>query len=147
MMGFLTSLLEEFWTGKGTLQQIGIATPSVPVLVTLSVLAGGATLFATVQTLVKAQTGKLEPRCVAQANGLYACNRPPDEHTITMARSAGIAVIWMPEMRGKWTGFACQCLQVASFLICSVATAGPRSGTSSSSASSPTRRSMRRLTS
>lgn len=62
MMGFLTSLAEEFWTGKGTLQQIGIATPSVPVLATLIVLAGGATLFGTVQTLVKAQTGQLAPR-------------------------------------------------------------------------------------
>lgn len=62
MMGFLTSLLEEFWTGKSTLQQIGVVTPSLPVLVTLSVLASGATLFGTVQTLVKAQTGKLEPR-------------------------------------------------------------------------------------
>jgi hypothetical protein len=62
MMGFLTSLLEEFWTGKGTLQQIGIATPSQPVTTLLIVLAGGATLFGTVNTLVKAQTGKLEPR-------------------------------------------------------------------------------------
>ena len=63
MMGFLTSLLEEFWTGKGTLQQIGLSTPSQPITVLLVVLAGGATLFGTVNTLVKAQTGKLEPRC------------------------------------------------------------------------------------
>jgi hypothetical protein len=69
MMGFLTSLLEEFWTGKGTLQQIGIATPSQPLTTLLIIVAGGATLAATVQTLVKAQTGKLEPRC-DQRNGL-----------------------------------------------------------------------------
>ena len=67
MMGFLTSLLEEFWTGKGTLQQIGLATPSQPITVLLVALAGGATLLGTVNTLVKAQTGKLEPRCVLAA--------------------------------------------------------------------------------
>lgn len=73
MMGFLTSLLEEFWTGKGTLQQIGVATPSQPITVLLVVLAGGATLFGTVNTLVKAQTGKLEPRCGLHTSFVACC--------------------------------------------------------------------------
>jgi len=62
MMGFLVSVLEEFWTGKGTLQQIGLETPSLPALIAISTLTGFATLWATSQTLVKAQTGQLEPR-------------------------------------------------------------------------------------
>ena len=45
MMGFVTSLAEEFWTGKGTLQQIGITTPSLPALIAISVLAGGTGAF------------------------------------------------------------------------------------------------------
>jgi len=64
MMGFLVSVLEEFWTGKGTLQQIGLETPSLTALIAISTLTGFATLFATSQTLVKAQTGQLEPRQV-----------------------------------------------------------------------------------
>lgn len=73
MMGFLTSVLEEFWTGKGTLGQIGVGTPSQPLTTLLIVLAGGATLFATVQTLVKAQTGQLEPRCAGGSQTHTAC--------------------------------------------------------------------------
>ena len=64
MMGFLTSLLEEFWTGKGTLQQIGFSTPSGDLFTAISLLAGGATLIGTISTLSKATGGKLSPKCV-----------------------------------------------------------------------------------
>ena len=59
MMGFLTSLLEEFWTGKGTLQQIGFTTPSGDLFTAICLLAGGATLIGTISTLSKATGGKL----------------------------------------------------------------------------------------
>lgn len=62
LQGFLTSLVEEIITGKGTLQQIGIVTPNPAALWTIIGLSGGATLFATVQTLVKAQTKTMPPK-------------------------------------------------------------------------------------
>ena len=55
--------MEEFVTGKGTLQQIGVATPSPAALWTIVGLSGGLTLFATVQTLVKAQSKSIPPKC------------------------------------------------------------------------------------
>lgn len=61
--GFLTSLVEEFVTGRGTLQQIGVATPSPTAFWTIIGLSGGLTLFATVQTLVKAQSKSIPPKC------------------------------------------------------------------------------------
>jgi hypothetical protein len=54
MMGFLTSVVEEFITGKGTLQQIGFTTPSPPLFITLLVLFGGLTAFASARTLYRA---------------------------------------------------------------------------------------------
>ena len=63
MMGFLTSILEEFWTGKGTLEQIGFTTPSQDLLVAICLLAGGATLIGTISTLSKATGGKLTLKC------------------------------------------------------------------------------------
>lgn len=62
MAGFLVSVVEEFWTGKGTLQQIGLSTPSVPLAAIIGILGGGATLLATGNTLVKAQSGQMEPQ-------------------------------------------------------------------------------------
>lgn len=64
MMGFLTSLVEEFWTGKGTLQQIGFSTPSGDLFTAICLLAGGATLIGTISTLSKATGGKLSLKCV-----------------------------------------------------------------------------------
>ena len=51
--------------GKGPLGQIGLITPSPPLLVTLSAALTSATFVALVQTLVKAQKGDLAPRCGA----------------------------------------------------------------------------------
>lgn len=62
VQGFLVSLLEEFWTGKGTLQQIGIQTPNDTALWTIIGLSGGAILFGTVNTLIKAQNKTLPPK-------------------------------------------------------------------------------------
>ncbi|EIE23215.1 hypothetical protein COCSUDRAFT_63572 [Coccomyxa subellipsoidea C-169] len=54
MMGFLTSVVEEFITGKGTLRQIGFETPSTPLFAFLLVFFGGLTAVASARTLYKA---------------------------------------------------------------------------------------------
>ena len=60
--------------GKGPLGQIGLITPSPPLLVTLSAALTSATFVALVQTLVKAQKGDLSPRCGANcAQTCKAC--------------------------------------------------------------------------
>lgn len=54
MGGFISSIVVEFTTGKGTLQQIGLVTPSLPLFATILALAGGATTFASFQTISRA---------------------------------------------------------------------------------------------
>ena len=56
MIGFLTSVVEEFITGRGTLQQIGLLTPSPTLVVFLCLLFGGATVFGFGRTLKRALT-------------------------------------------------------------------------------------------
>ena len=51
--------------GKGPLGQIGLITPSPPLLVTLAAALTSATFVALAQTLIKAQKGDLSPRCGA----------------------------------------------------------------------------------
>ena len=63
MMGFLTSVIEEFLTGRGTLQQIGFRTPDQSLLGAILLIFGGATLVGTVSTLTKATGGKLSLKC------------------------------------------------------------------------------------
>lgn len=62
MMGFLTSMIEEVITKKGTLGQIGFVTPSPPLFVTISGAATVATFVALVVTFYEASTGKMTAR-------------------------------------------------------------------------------------
>ena len=62
------SVVEEFLTGRGTLQQIGFSTPNQSVLGAILLVFGGATLVGTVSTLTKATGGKLSLKC--------ACGEP-----------------------------------------------------------------------
>lgn len=62
MMGFVCSIVEEFVTGRGTLGQLGLETPSVPLLVVLSVFFGGATVLGTVNTVNKLISKKMTRR-------------------------------------------------------------------------------------
>lgn len=57
MGGFISSVVGEFLTGKGTLQQVGLITPSLPLFATILALAGGATTIASGRTILRA-TGK-----------------------------------------------------------------------------------------
>ena len=59
----LRSVVEEFLTGRGTLQQIGFSTPNQSVLGAILLIFGGATLVGTVSTLTKATGGKLSLKC------------------------------------------------------------------------------------
>ena len=52
--GFLTSVIEEFITGRGTLQQIGLLTPNPALCYTLLGVFGGLTAFNAVRTLYRA---------------------------------------------------------------------------------------------
>lgn len=62
MMGFITSIVEEAITGKGTLQQIGFNTPDINLMWTIIGLASAATLAGTAKTLNDARSGKLTRR-------------------------------------------------------------------------------------
>ena len=56
-------MVEEFLTGRGTLQQIGFSTPNQSLLGAILLVFGGATLVGTVSTLTKATGGKLSLKC------------------------------------------------------------------------------------
>ena len=56
-------MVEEFLTGRGTLQQIGFSTPNQSLLGAILLIFGGATLVGTVSTLTKATGGKLSLEC------------------------------------------------------------------------------------
>eukprot|EP00899_Mesostigma_viride_P018723 jgi/Mesvir1/26852/Mv20602-RA.1 len=59
MMGFATGAAEELLTGHGILRQIGLTTPNDTLLLAITILAGGATLLATIRTVDAVQKGKL----------------------------------------------------------------------------------------
>ena len=62
MLGFASSIVGEFTTGKGALGQLGVATPSDPVFAILLAVFGGATVVATVATGKKALDKKMTKR-------------------------------------------------------------------------------------
>ncbi|EFJ43000.1 hypothetical protein VOLCADRAFT_109992 [Volvox carteri f. nagariensis] len=51
MIGFVSSIVVEFATGKGTLAQIGLPAPSTPFLAAMIALFGGATVVGSVVTV------------------------------------------------------------------------------------------------
>lgn len=58
-IGFVSSVVNEFVTGRGTLQQIGLPGDSAPMLVALLVLFGGGSLAGTFRTLQRALTKEM----------------------------------------------------------------------------------------
>ena len=65
-MGFLTSIIQEVNTKKGTLGQIGFITPSPALFYTIVGAATAATFTGLAVTFYNATTGKMTARC-AQA--------------------------------------------------------------------------------
>lgn len=53
MGGFISSIVVEFVTGRGTLQQVGLVTPSLPLFATILALAGGAVTVASGRTIFR----------------------------------------------------------------------------------------------
>ncbi len=64
MMGFVTSIVEEAITKKGTLGQIGFITPSPPLFITISGAATVGTFVALAVTFYNATSGKMTARQV-----------------------------------------------------------------------------------
>ena len=62
MIGFLSSVVGEFLTGKGTLEQVGLITPNPSLAATISILAAGATFYSTWLTIFKADARRLDPK-------------------------------------------------------------------------------------
>eukprot|EP00199_Chlamydomonas_sp_CCMP681_P006600 CAMPEP_0119101778 /NCGR_PEP_ID=MMETSP1180-20130426/731_1 /TAXON_ID=3052 ORGANISM="Chlamydomonas cf sp, Strain CCMP681" /NCGR_SAMPLE_ID=MMETSP1180 /ASSEMBLY_ACC=CAM_ASM_000741 /LENGTH=286 /DNA_ID=CAMNT_0007085951 /DNA_START=112 /DNA_END=972 /DNA_ORIENTATION=+ len=79
MMGFITSIAEEFVTGKGTLAQINLMEsnmgPNYPVLAALCVIFGGATTFGIFDTLNKLRNNKLPARSIARYKNFLALDK------------------------------------------------------------------------
>ncbi len=61
MIGFLSSVIGEFLTGKGTLGQVGLVTPNPSLAATITIVATGATFYATWLTIFKADARKIDP--------------------------------------------------------------------------------------
>jgi hypothetical protein len=59
MGGFISSIVVEATTGRGTLQQVGLITPSLPLLATILALAGGAVTFGSFSTIFRATKGEM----------------------------------------------------------------------------------------
>ena len=70
MGGFLSSLIMEGVTGKGTLQQVGLLTPNPLLLTFILAATSGVTVFGTGRTIARAQTGNMSKECVLPA---FAC--------------------------------------------------------------------------
>lgn len=68
MIGFLSAVVGEFLTGKGALGQVGFITPNPTLAAVISVLAGGATFYATWLTIFKANIGRLDERYTKACN-------------------------------------------------------------------------------
>lgn len=58
MMGFISSIVVEFQTGKGTLQQIGLE-PSMDLFTVMASVVLGATVVGTAVTTYKGFSGKM----------------------------------------------------------------------------------------
>ncbi|DBA82995.1 TPA: hypothetical protein ACH3X1_006772 [Trebouxia sp. C0004] len=75
MMGFVTSIVEEAITKKGTLGQIGFITPSPPLFITISGAATVATFVALAVTFYNANTGKMTARDAQRYRGFLGINK------------------------------------------------------------------------
>lgn len=62
MMGFVSSFVVEGATGKGTLEQIGLPSPSFELLVVMAVVFGGATIAGSVATVQQLLSKKMPRR-------------------------------------------------------------------------------------
>lgn len=74
MMGFITSIVEEATTGRGTLGQLGFPAPSQEILTTLCAFVGITLLVGTADTINKAFQRKLTPKDMARYKNFLGLN-------------------------------------------------------------------------
>ena len=77
-MGFVTSIVEEALTGRGTLQQIGLDSPSGPLFTVLMGLLALGLVGGTASTAFKIATRKMSPADVARYKNFLGLNNADD---------------------------------------------------------------------
>lgn len=92
MMGFVVSIIQEGITGRGTLAQIGLmdgsGQPDFLVLGLLCAVFGGATLYASIDTLKKIRNKELSQKDVARYKNFLALNNEQAQKEAAAAMKA-----------------------------------------------------------
>lgn len=100
-IGFASSIVGEFVSGKGTLGQLGLTdgTPSTPVLAALCLLMGGATLVGSAITLKKLITKTMTKTEINGYRTFLALNNNDDykEEAASMKRKGDFTTIGLDE--------------------------------------------------
>lgn len=78
MLGFVASIIGEGVTGRGTLGQLGIDTPSQPILIALCTVFGGLTVAASGVTLKKIWSKEMSKKDVSRYKNFLGLNNPDD---------------------------------------------------------------------
>lgn len=91
MIGFAASIIGEFKTGQGALGQIGLSTPSTPLLVAICVLALGGSVVGTVLTGKKMVEKKMSKTEVARYKNFLRLNEDEDERRDAARAMKGLA--------------------------------------------------------
>jgi hypothetical protein len=87
MGGFISSIAVEFLTGKGTLQQLGLVTPSFPLFVTIIALGGGAITIGSWRTILRATNNELTANELVRYRQLLGIQN--EEKNIAAQRAQG----------------------------------------------------------
>ncbi|GAX85424.1 hypothetical protein CEUSTIGMA_g12840.t1 [Chlamydomonas eustigma] len=74
-LGFVSSIVVEFTSGQGTLQQVGLPSPSTPLLAVIGVLAGGLSLVATARTIQRAQGKQMSKTEIARYKSFFGLDK------------------------------------------------------------------------
>ncbi|PNH04579.1 hypothetical protein TSOC_009230 [Tetrabaena socialis] len=86
MLGFVSSIVVEFVTGKGTLAQVGLPAPSMPLLVAMVAVFGGATVVGSVVTVQQLVTKKMSRTSIDRYRSFLGLTKEDDWMSDTTAR-------------------------------------------------------------
>jgi hypothetical protein len=86
MMGFASGVTGELLTGRGILGQLGADTPDLSLFVTLAVLMGGATAFATARTLFRLTSGSMTVGELRRYSSFFGLSAEAQAQAEAMAR-------------------------------------------------------------
>ena len=79
MAGFVTAFVEEWWTGKGALGQIGFDTPSVGSEALVLGVGAAITLAATFKTLLRAMSREMSAAELSRFQAFFGLTRSDGE--------------------------------------------------------------------